>query len=104
METRRNRKPTHHRPACLFLSFLGIAAFASGLAHAHTPTLPSTKAAPAETAQSGHRTVPATGIIVPKTTVDPGMKVKAPAMPAQSTPVIRPEQTLPNDGSVIVPR
>lgn len=44
------------------------------------------------------------GVIVPKAGIDPGMKVMAPHMPAQSTPVIHPRAAMPNDGTVIVPR
>lgn len=104
MEFDRNHAPTHHRLAGLVLLMAGAALFPGGPAIAQSSTLPSTKATPAQTAQSGHRTIPSTGVIVPQTTIDPGMKVKAPKMPAQSTPIIRPERTPPNDGSVVVPR
>lgn len=104
MEANRNQPPTHHGLAGLMFLVSGLALLATGPASAQTATLPSTKAAPAETVQTGHRTIPSTGVIVPQTTVDPGMKVKAPAMPAETTPIIRPEQTPPNEGGAVVPR
>ena len=104
MASDRNQPLTEHRLAGRLLLVSGMVWLASGPAFAQTATLPSTKAAPAETVRSGHRTIPSTGVIVPNTTVDPGMKVKSPAMPAQSMPVIRPEPVTPNDGRVVVPR
>lgn len=44
------------------------------------------------------------GVIVPKAGVDPGMKVMAPSMPRQSTPVIRPPASANGGKDVIVPR
>jgi hypothetical protein len=44
------------------------------------------------------------GVIVPKAGVDPGMKVKAPRMPVQSMPVIRPQPAAPGGSAVVVPR
>jgi len=44
------------------------------------------------------------GVIVPKAGVDPGMKVKAPRMPMQSMPVIRPQPAAPGGSAVVVPR
>lgn len=44
------------------------------------------------------------GVIVPKAGVDPGMKVMAPSMPRQSTPVIRPPGPANGGKDVIVPR
>lgn len=44
------------------------------------------------------------GVIVPKAGVDPGMKVKAPRMPMQSMPVIRPQPATPGGSAVVVPR
>jgi hypothetical protein len=96
----------NHPPARRYLAGLTLLAAmaASGHALAQIATSPSVRAAPAETVQPGHRVIPSTGVIVPRSTVDPGMKVKAPAMPAQSTPVIHPDQTPPRDGSMVVPR
>ena len=62
-------------------------------------------AGPSPTGQVGH---PAggmsRGVIVPRTGIDPGMKVRAPRMPRQSTPVIHPSQAVPDGGAVIVPK
>lgn len=102
MKFNRIQLPTPHRLSGLALVISGLTAFTGGPAFAQTATLPSTKAVPP--ARTAHHAIPATGVIVPRATVDPGMKVHAPAIPAQSTPVIRPEQTPPNDGSVVVPR
>lgn len=44
------------------------------------------------------------GVIVPKAGVDPGMKVKAPRMPMQSMPVIRPQLATPGGSPVVVPK
>ena len=44
------------------------------------------------------------GVVVPRAGVDPGMRVMAPHMPPQSTPVIRPGRTGPDADGVVVPR
>ncbi len=44
------------------------------------------------------------GVITPKGGVDPGMTVKAPHLPQQSTPVIHPQRTSPDGGTVVVPK
>lgn len=100
----RNHPPAHRRLASLALLVAAMATAASGHALAQIAASPSVRAAPAQTEQPGHRVIPSTGVIVPRATVDPGMKVKAPKMPAQSTPVIHPDQTPPRDESVVVPR
>lgn len=50
-----------------------------------------------------HQQKPARGVVVPDRGVDPGMRVIAPKMPAQSTPVIHPGATA-QDGTVVVPK
>jgi hypothetical protein len=44
------------------------------------------------------------GVLVPSRGVDPGMTVKTPRMPPQSTPVIRPKATTPDGTTVVVPK
>ena len=44
------------------------------------------------------------GVITPKGGVDPGMTVKVPHLPQRSTPVIHPQQTSPDGGTVVVPK
>ena len=43
------------------------------------------------------------GVLVPDRQVDPGMKVMAPKMPPQSTPVLHPPSTSPS-GTIVVPK
>ncbi len=43
------------------------------------------------------------GVLVPDRQVDPGMKVMAPSMPPQSTPVLHPPSTSPG-GTIVVPK
>lgn len=43
------------------------------------------------------------GVMVPDRQIDPGMKVMAPRMPPQSTPVLHPPSTAPG-GTVVVPK
>ena len=43
-------------------------------------------------------------VVVPDRRIDPGMRIKPPKMPAQSTPVIRPPATTPDGSAVVVPK
>ncbi len=63
-------------------------AIATGQSHAH--------------ARRDSKPVPH-GVLVPDRRVDPGMKVIAPRMPPQSTPVLRPPPTAPG-GTTVVPK
>lgn len=104
MEFDGNQPLTPRRTAKFVLLLSGMVGLAGGPTFAQSTMLPTTRAVPDRLVQTGHPTIPSTGVIVPNTTVDPGMKVKSPAMPKQSMPVIRPERVPPNDGSVVVPR
>lgn len=43
-------------------------------------------------------------IVVPNRGIDPGMRIKPPSMPPQSTPVIRPPTTTSDGSAVVVPK
>ena len=43
-------------------------------------------------------------VVVPNRGIDPGMRIKPPPMPPQSTPVIRPPTTTPDGTAVVVPK
>ncbi len=43
-------------------------------------------------------------VVVPDRGIDPGMRIKPPRMPPQSTPVIRPPTTTPDGSAVVVPK
>lgn len=43
-------------------------------------------------------------VVVPDRRIDPGMRIRPPSMPPQSTPVIRPPTTTPDGSTVVVPK
>lgn len=43
-------------------------------------------------------------VVVPDRGIDPGMRIKPPSMPPQSTPVIRPPTTTSDGSAVVVPK
>ncbi len=56
-------------------------------------------AAPSHTGSQRMRAV-----VVPDRGIDPGMRIKPPSMPPQSTPVIRPPTTTSDGSAVVVPK
>ena len=56
-------------------------------------------AAPSRTGNQRMRAV-----VAPDRGIDPGMRIKPPSMPPQSTPVIRPPSTTPDGSAVVVPK
>ncbi len=78
---------------CAGASLPGVAQTAGGQATAGQMAAPS---------HAGNQRMRA--VVVPNRGIDPGMRIKPPSMPAQSTPVIRPPTTTPDGSAVVVPK
>ena len=87
-----------------------LAALLSCVAAPLAPVL-SMAQTPSAQASAGQATAPAQpenqrmhAVVVPDRRIDPGMRIKPPSMPPQSTPVIRPPTTTPDGFAVVVPK
>ncbi len=91
------------RTANRFLAPLGLAAASAVILPClAVPCLAQTASQGTAATRPGSQRMHA--VVVPDRGIDPGMRIRPPRMPPQSTPVIRPPTTTPDGSAVIVPK